>query len=370
MALITLMYTINILWLFYGFSKVENFKYNAIDCKTRFTIIIPFRNEEKNLPQLLNSISLLEYPDELFEVILVDDASDFKFLISDLSNSEQALHFRFQISIINNIRKSNSPKKDAINTAIAVAKNDWIITTDADCIVQKKWLKTFDAFIQKNNPKMIASAVTYTSDINFLESFQKLDLISLQGITMGSFGNNQAFMCNGANFCYQKDFFYSLNGFEGNEDIGSGDDVFLLQKAIKKDKKGVHFLKSKETIVNTHPENSWVNLFHQRVRWASKTGNYYSFYSKQLAVSVFLMNLLLVIVFCLLVFGVIKKYYLFFFLFKFLIDFILIYRTSKFFATRLRYLFVGSLFYPFFVVSVAIYTIFGSYKWKGRSFKK
>ena len=61
------------------------------------------------------------------------------------------------ITIIKNIRKSNSPKKDAIETAIEIAKNDWIITTDADCLVQKNWLNSIDNYIQNTNIKMIAS---------------------------------------------------------------------------------------------------------------------------------------------------------------------------------------------------------------------
>jgi glycosyltransferase involved in cell wall biosynthesis len=360
-VLITFVYFANIIWLFYGFLKIKNFIPDEVDPRTKFSVIIPFRNEEKNLPHLLNSLALLEYPKELFEVILVDDGSDFKFEISD---------FRFQISLVDNIRKTNSPKKDAINTAIAIAQNDWIITTDADCIVQKKWLQILDVFIQKNKPKMLASGIAYTSNNTFLESFQQLDLFSLQGTTVGSFGNNQAFLCNGANFCYQKYFFYALNGFEGNENIASGDDVFLLQKAIQKDKKAVHFLKSKGCVVYTYPENSWSKLFHQRVRWASKTGNYDGFYSKQLGLSVFLMNLFILFIFFGLLFGLLKIDLIAFFLFKFSIDFLLLFRTSQFFEIRLKKIFLSSLFYPFFVVSVVCYSFFGDYEWKGRKFKK
>jgi|GEM_PF-5215253 len=38
--------------------------------------------------------------------------------------------------MINNIRTSNSLKKDAISIAIPFAKYEWIITTDADCVVK------------------------------------------------------------------------------------------------------------------------------------------------------------------------------------------------------------------------------------------
>jgi hypothetical protein len=59
--------------------------------------------------------------------------------------------------------------------------------------------------------------------------FQQLDLVSLQGATIGSFGIGKGFMCNGANLAYKKSLFQELNGFR-NDTIASGDDVFLLQK--------------------------------------------------------------------------------------------------------------------------------------------
>jgi len=361
-GIIALVYFLNILWLIYGFTKVKCFELEEFEPKTKFTIVVPFRNETRNLPKLLYSISLLNYPNDLFEVILVDDDSEDKFLFSA---------FKFEITLIDNFRTSNSPKKDAINSAIKIAKNDWIITTDADCLVQKNWLKTFDAFIQKKQPKMIAAGVFYRTHGTFLDAFQQLDLLSLQGTTIGSFGNQQAFMCNGGNFCYQKDFFHDLNGFDGNNTIASGDDVFLLQKAVQKDKSKVHFLKSAKTIVQTQTEQNWTNLFHQRVRWASKTGNYKDFYSKQLGVSVLLMNLAWLLAFGLWVIRQLHDdFFVLFIALKFCVDLILLIQTSTFFKTRLRYVLTSSLIYPFFCGWVAVYSLFGKYNWKGRTFKR
>jgi len=351
-------YLLNIFWLIVGFSKVAIFRFKQTLPKTKFSIIVPFRNENENLPKLLNSFSRLNYPSELFEVILIDDESEEKFELQETKH---------KIFLINNIRKTNSPKKDAINSAIAIAKNEWIITTDADCVVPENWLTIIDSCIQKQQPRMIASGVAYSLSTNFMEVFQQMDLLSLQGTTIGSFGNHQAFMCNGANFCYEKSFFDELNGFEGNESIASGDDVFLLQKAIDKASQKVHFLKSNQAVVYTFPEHSWKSLFNQRVRWASKTANYKSFYSKQLGLSVFFMNLILVA----LLFGIPflvngTRILLWFFAIKFLIDYILLRQTASFFKQPLRNLILCSFCYPFFSVSVVIYSFFGKYQWKGR----
>jgi cellulose synthase/poly-beta-1,6-N-acetylglucosamine synthase-like glycosyltransferase len=358
--IIILVYSITIGGLIYGFNKVPLFEANAVAPKTKFSIVVPFRNEPENLPLLLESFSKLEYPSELFEVLLVDDSSQEKFQFSI---------FGFQFSVLENIRVSNSPKKDAILTAINYIQNQWIITTDADCVVHKDWLQTLDKYIQKLNPEMIVGAVNYDCKNRFLHHFQQLDMASLQGATIGSFGIKKGFMCNGANFAYTKSLFLSLNGFEGNNKIASGDDVFLLQKAISKFPEKVHYLKSESNIVTTKPVDNWKSLFYQRVRWASKTGAYTSTFGKFLALVVFLGNVgcwFLVVGLWLPSFDF--KIVFLLLLTKMVFDFILIYKTNSFFKTKTKYLILSSLLYPFFSVSVASYSLFGKYEWKGRRF--
>lgn len=361
-------YVITILFIIYGFTKVKNFQIpmtagTSLKPHTSFTIIVPFRNEIDNLPNLLQSFSKLNYPNDLFEVILVDDNSREKIFVSS---------FRFQVSVIDAIRVSNSPKKDAISTAMKQVKTNWVITTDADCLVHENWLLTFDHYIQQNNVSMLAGAVTYKCENLFLHDFQQLDLTSLQGATIGSFGLQKAFMCNGANFAYRKTVFESLNGFEGNNKIASGDDVFLLQKAVGLFPDKVHYLKAKEAIVITKPTENWSSLFYQRVRWAAKTSSYQSNFGKALGLIVFFGNLNFVIGFFFFVLGFWSWYILVLFVSsKFIIDFILIYITNQFLTkARIRSLILSSLLYPFFSTTVALYSLFGTYEWKGRRFGK
>lgn len=367
--LISLTYAFFIGWLFYGFSKIAPFKKSNIEAKMSFSIVVPFRNEEKNLLALLHSFSNLNYPKTLFEIILVDDASeDASIALIEQWKTENS---PFQLTVLENRRTSNSPKKDAITNAISIAKHDWIITTDADCEVSKDWLTSFDAFIQKKDAQMVVGAVSYPVKGGFLSHFQQMDLLSLQGATIGSFGLNKAFMCNGANFAYAKQLFFDLNGFEGNDKIASGDDVFLLQKAMQHYPDRIQYLKAYEAVVVTKTEGSWRQLFRQRVRWASKTSAYQSGFSKSLAIVVFIMNLSLVLGLLFVILDWMFWYVLPpVFLLKFVIDFILMYRTNTFLKMSLSSALVSSLIYPFFSTTVAFYSLFGKYEWKGRTFKK
>ena len=366
---ITAIYILIIGSFIVGFDKVKSFNTLSEKPITSFSVIIPFRDEAENLPELLNSLSKLKYPKYLFEIIFVDDDStdDGKNIVEKFKSEYPEI----TIQIFNNLRKSNSPKKDAIETAIKKSSFDWIVTTDADCIVPKNWLLSFDNYIQENKPKMICAPVTYSVNNSFLEQFQLLDFISLIGTTIGAFGIKKPFMCNGANLCYSKKVFLEVDGFEGNNSISSGDDVFLLEKVVNKFPSDVHFLKSKNSIVYTKPESTLNKLFQQRIRWASKTAATKNSFGKFVGVLVFLMNLLIVSLVISIAFNsTLSNFILWAFTAKFILDFILIYKTLYFTNQLKNILFypITAIFYPFFIIYVSFLSIFKKpIIWKNRS---
>ncbi len=358
----------------YGFYKVPYFKFENIDPETEFSIIIPFRNEEKNLPLLLESIAALNYPKHLFEIILVNDDSDDNSveIINKTLYFEKEKSNSINIKVIENKRKTNAPKKDAITTAIATAKHNWIITTDADCELPKYWLDSFNAFIKKTATKCIVAPVTYKEEHSFLNQFQLLDFLSLQGSTIGTFGIKAPFMCNGANFAYQKSVFTEVDGFDKNTTIASGDDVFLLQKIAKKHHNAVHYLKCNRSIVITNAQPTWRDLISQRLRWASKASAYNNPFSKLVGIAVLATNAFIFISF-LFSFTRFNIYmWLLLFLFKLSIDFLLLRKTALFFNQVINFItfFICSLLYPIFILYVTALSLFTKFNWKGRHFNK
>lgn len=367
---ITLLYLILISALIYGFDKVYSFSLTNNSSKLKFSIIIPFRNEAENLQNLLDSIFNLEYEKHRFEIIFVDD---------DSTDSSKKIIERFMdnnaldLQIINNVRQSNSPKKDAITTAINKAKNEWIITTDADCVLPKFWLDAFSVFIDKTKAEFVVAPVTYYQVDSFFKRFQLLDFLSLQGATIGGFGIQKPFLCNGANLAYKKSLFKDLNGFNGNSNIASGDDIFMLEKALKNKSVRTGYLKHMHATVVTKAQNSFSQLVSQRIRWAAKSTQYQSVFAKLVGFIVLLMNAALV---CMFVFAIAKvfsfKMLFYLLVIKVSIDFLLLYKTARFFnqESQLSSYFFSSLLYPFFSVFIACMSVFTTYKWKGRRFTK
>lgn len=359
LLLILIFYGYYILRTLYGCLKLKPFSATTIQPANSFSVVVPFRNEKENLEKLLHSLSKLNYPKDLFEVILVDDDSSQPFSIPNTN---------FSVAVLPNQRKSASPKKDAIETAIKRAQFNWIITTDADCLVSENWLLVLDNFIQAQpKAKMVCGMVFTQKGKTFLEDFQLLDFMSLQSATIGSFGIDKAFMCNGANFAYTKDFFDQLEGFSGNHDFAGGDDVFLLQKAVQRAKENLFYLRAEEHIVLTRPVQQWSALFSQRIRWASKTKGYQSSFAKQLAIAILLGNLGFIAA----LFGLFfSGYFLGFIVLKITLDLLLIRQTSQY-AARLNTfsILLSCMLYPFVSTAIGLYVLFfKKYNWKGRGY--
>ena len=368
---ISILYFLIIISFIIGFDKVETINNRLTVPKNSFSIVVPFRNEAKNLTDLLNSISALNYPVNMFEVLLINDASkdDSCTIIENFKQQFPSI----AILLLNNKRISGSPKKDAINTAISTAKFEWIVTTDADCIVSKNWLHLFNQFIEDQKPVFISAPVKFKEESSLLYQFQNLNFLSLIGSTIGSFGIKKPILCNGANLCYNKAIFEKLNGFEGNSSIASGDDIFLLEKMIENFPEETHYLKSQDAIVETKSEKTIEFFLNQQIRWASKSANYKNIFTKFVGIVIFTMNLtILVLLVSSLLFSFFWQWLMLIFIAKILVDFILIQKTSEFLQNKkpLKSYLAIAFLYPFFTIFIVTVSTFKSYKWKGRKFQK
>lgn len=355
-SFIIILYSVTFFVLFWACFKVKNSLQNH-EQNIKFSILIPFRNEVENLPKLLETINLLNYDFSKFEVILIDD-NDEKIEIN-LSN------FKFGTTIIPNRRTTNSPKKDALTLGVNLAKFPFIITVDADCEVPKNWLQDYNNYLMENFEKeFVIGQVQIKNNNNLLQIFQAIEFDVLQAITMGSYAVNQAFMCNGANLCFSKNIFNKVSGYQGNTHIASGDDVFLLQKVISFHRKSVGFCKANDKVI-TKAVNSWISLFNQRLRWASKTTDIQFFTAKYLAILVFSTQLISLISFGYLTFIDFDEFIFSLLIFKYLINLLLLFKIQKFSNKTLIYSLFFEIYYVFFTLIITIASVFGiRTKWK------
>jgi len=325
------------------------------------SVIIPFKNEEKNLPKLIENLKKQTLHKDVFEIILVNDSStDHSFeIVKEFIKNES--NFKLVSS------NSNDPgKKKALQTGINASKNDFIITSDADCIHSKTWLETIYQFYIKFKPKMIiAPVIMYGAGHS--GQLQALEFMSLTASTAGSAGICSPIMCNGANLAFDKNAYNELEDAFYDKEI-SGDDIFLLHNFKKKYLKEILYLKSNQASVYTHSELTLKSFLRQRIRWVSKAGSYKDSFTILTSLVVLLSNLLILFTGIL---SILNTEVIFPFIFllslKFIADFIILSISSHFFKqiNLLRYFPVTIILYPVYIVITAIWGLFSkTIKWK------
>ena len=358
-----------ILSLISGFYRIQEETYKTEVPINDFSIIVPFRNEEENLEILIESLNRIEYPNNKFEVIFIDDNSEDQSL---MIAKKVLKYIKFNYKIL-----SQDPevfgKKGALTLGIDNAIHPWIITTDADCTVQPLWLKLYDQKLEEVDVKMIAGPINFTTEeIGFIDAFQKLDLAALIGTSIGSFGIDRPIVSNGANLLFSREGFYEVSGYEGNIEIASGDDMFLMEKFKEMYPGKLKYLKAYGAIVYTSSIKEFGKFINQRLRWSAKSSSYGSFYIKLIGVVVGVANLSLIVLFFLAIFGISLHNVLPIIFLKLMVNFWLIKISSNFLrdVKKLYYYPAMSIVYPFYVLGIAIASQFVTFEWKGREFKK
>jgi len=367
----------------YGWKKLPKDEFGPPKSFPKISIIIPARNEELSLPGCLQSIVNQEYPPDCFEILVIDDHSEDrtveiagsfdKTLVLSLSNYTDNTTISF--------------KKKAINIGIGKAKGDIIFSTDADCLMEKNWLKSIStAFTNNPDTKIIAGPVCLNPVkgngifTRMFSAFQQIDFLMYQGITGGGIANGMHHLCNGANLAYKKEAFKAINGFSGNEDRPSGDDIFLMQKMVTRYPGSALYLMNQAAIVHTEPAQNIGSFFQQRIRWAGKSAGYSEKSILPIMFFVLLVNLEIILTVVVWIFnpkanfsGFLVIYQLLaLLLIKILAESLLFLPVSRFFKQPKFWYWLPFLqpFHIAYTVSTAFLSLWGSYNWKGRRFKK
>lgn len=344
-VILILPYIILLLKIYRGLCKVRIF--SETDHPAIFvSVVVACRNEQKNLPALLNGIALQNYPANLFEVIIVNDKS-----------TDKTFEFASGFAGIKNIiilDNNGEGKKQALRTGILSSRGKLIITTDADCTMGKDWIRTIAAFYEINSPDMIICPVMIKSARGFFGRFRELEFLSLQGITAGTALSGEATMCNGANLAFTKQAYLNHSG-ELHDEINSGDDVFLLHGLKKEVQARILWLESSEALVITESPSAVGAYLKQRTRWISKIKAYNDSETTLLGIVTFVAIILQLSYFAgVFINPAFTPVFLSVLILKSVPDFLILLNTSARYGIRklMRWFLPAQLIYPFYVLSV------------------
>ncbi|MCC5917670.1 MAG: glycosyltransferase [Cryomorphaceae bacterium] len=301
------------------------------------TVLIPFRNEKKHLPVLIQAIKRQNLPEGWYpEIIFIDDGSSDGSEVGDF----ELITFSEPMG-----------KKTALIRGILRASGAHIVTLDADVVPHDNWLwSLLTAHLHYKNNYTAGPVLPRQSD-TVMGRWVALEFMSLQAVTEGSFARNIPFMSNGANSVFEKSVWESFQEKRKDTHIASGDDVFFLQHLTRNKKYKLGFAHHAEAAVSTTFPEKPFDLWRQRHRWAAKTPYYPSFFTKFL-------SLLILAISTMQLFGWLFSLQWFYltWLVKITVDYFILKKIAKKYTMEncMRYYLASALIYPVYVFVVGL----------------
>ncbi len=328
----------------------------------RLTVLVPFRNEGTNLFALLDDLKEQSLDSNCFDVVLINDHSEDNFLKKwELRRTEYSLNMQ-----LIHLPKGKTGKKQAVLEGLRNTKTDWVIQTDADCRVPKRWLSMVIREFRLGSD-LVLGVVKMVPQSNFWSRFAALEFMSLQAVGWAFARLGKPIMGSAASMAYSKSMLEMLT--LGGADQRSGDDVFLIQAVAAHPKLRCSFLPF-DAAVTTPATNSLKDLINQRSRWGAKTPSYTSTLAITVACSLVLITgLLLFLGLAMPWFGLkMACPFLLVFGLKTSLDYILLRKFSSFTNQifLLKNYLVSTLVYPFYLGLTLVSMLLVKPVWKQR----
>ncbi|NMC41001.1 MAG: glycosyltransferase, partial [Bacteroidales bacterium] len=274
-------YTSILIYISGYLKKITPFTTTEAEALPPISVVIACHNEEKNITGLLDALAAQNFPQHLYEVIIVDDNS---------SDATPVIVKGYKgILNLNVLKNSGSGKKAALKGGVENASFQLVVTTDADCRMGPAWLTSIAGFFREHKPEMIICPVILEASDRLTGAFQQTEWAALQGITAGTAAAGNPVLCNGAGMAFTRDAYMKHSGNLQNH-LASGDDIFFLHSLKRKKKEKILWLQSQEAAVTTPAAPSLRSLINQRARWVSKSGSYRDPFTIFLAIVTFVTN--------------------------------------------------------------------------------
>ncbi len=321
-----------------------------------FSIIIAAKNEEENLPALINSLNGLNYPKEKFEIVMVDDnSSDNTF------NTAKKLTINFENFTVYKVKeKKLLGKKGALTFGISKAKNPYIMITDADCLPNPDWLNIYSGAFSKGYDFIFGISPFKQNNflVNKISCFENLrnSILTFAASKLGI-----PYSASARNFGFRKSAFQKIDGYKNTVETLSGDDDLLLREAVKNGFK-IGAIISKDALVISSAKNAFKEYFIQKSRHTKTSLHYLLRHKIFLGVWHIINIFFLVSIFL----SFINSVFIWLFILKILIDTTVILMVQKKFNYKFKFFEIVYLqiFYELFLIVNFLGAIFRKEQWK------
>ncbi|MDE1848770.1 MAG: glycosyltransferase family 2 protein [Nanoarchaeota archaeon] len=219
------------------------------------SILIPAYNEEDSIERTIESALAIDYPKERLEIIVVDDGSkDGTYNLAKKYESSKKFHVRV-------FTKENGGKGSALNLGISKAKNDIIISMDADTSVNKDAVKKMVAHFYSDDVMSVTPSMGVVKPKSLWQRVQHIEYYTGNFLRKSFAIVNSIHITPGAFSAYRKSFFEKYGGYE------VGNITEDLEIALRIQKHDYIIENAAEAVVYTIPPRRFRELLVQRRRW-------------------------------------------------------------------------------------------------------
>ena len=189
----------------------QNMKTKDASRATPFvSVIIPARNEEIVLPETLKAVFANEYPQDCFEVLVIDNGSEDA--TAEIAREVGASVHRLDGVNVGAVR----------NFGVEKAKGEYLAFLDADCIPDADWLSKGVAALQEE--RCIAGS---TYDVP-----EEADWIEKTWFSQREHGRVETTHINAGNLFVARELFFEIGGFDASLPTGEDTEFCTRARAI------------------------------------------------------------------------------------------------------------------------------------------
>ena len=252
------------------------------------SVLMAVRNEEKNLGELLDQLKHQDYPEDKYEIIVVNDRSTDSTgaIISEQCGRDK----RINCITIDRVPTGWAPKKWALNSAVEASNGEILLFTDGDCSVEKSWITTMiSSFYDKKVGMVAGPSPLESTSSGILGDMLLLDSMAQDALAAGAISRGIPLSCSGRNLAIRRKAFEAVGGYNDTKDILSGDDDLFIAEASTKTNTAISL--NKASFTTSLPKTSLKAWFHQKRRHIT-TAKRYSFKVKTILAGFYISQLL------------------------------------------------------------------------------
>jgi cellulose synthase/poly-beta-1,6-N-acetylglucosamine synthase-like glycosyltransferase len=232
------------------------------------SIIIAAKNEEKNIQPLIESLKNLEWQQDNFEVIFVDDHSKDK----TMREIEKSINGFKEYGIISLSEFEIGGKRNALTKGIEKAQFENIVITDADCRPGPNWLNSYSKKFSENFD-FIFGIAPFKQDNFLVNKIACFENLRSSILTFSFAGIGLPYSAAARNIGFTKRAFEILGGYSKTNQTISGDDDLMLREAVK-NKLKISTLADKGSYVYSETKKTFRDYLNQKARHTQTSIHY------------------------------------------------------------------------------------------------